>query len=521
MTSAKSSDDLIRRKPSSTKEQTTTETPSGRSLTKSTSHGSARLQRQRSFKRSEEDYVKRSRSHNSGYELSQDLHDKQVEMLERKYGGSIKSRHAAKTIQQAFRQYCMNKNFEKLRNNAAERRKSKRLSDVGRSHTIWGDRITGDGCYNMGATFGQAIDLVTPIDHSQDVRKRIAEFESVKHSEHKQLHHQVSLDPSMKLDLQKVKLSKKDKKKLERSMHIDIADAPKDLTKGSKQKSGNNAPDETNNNRNSYPEMNDSSASDSPQATPVESTVDLHSLDFENLLESKETDILTDSFHSDGSQEANSSIAMHQKQHGQSKLLNARLDSVYDNCGHQYCDGGDVTSAVNSDIQIKVEQPSPEEKCKLPSISNGTGSPKPALPRPRGGSDTEIKYYTTSDVKLQNLAQGEDNLPPVPGRTPDASPIWKRKSVLGVNGSASIKAEQNRMSNISETSEPDSIDGQCSSSPSSENISSENISIGSENSVGYQRKIRVSMTPDTSIPPRYGDKQRKRLYRVGLNLFNK
>lgn len=51
----------------------------------------------------------------------------QVEMLERKYGGSFLSRRAARTIQTAFRQYRMNKNFERLRSSASESRMSRRI----------------------------------------------------------------------------------------------------------------------------------------------------------------------------------------------------------------------------------------------------------------------------------------------------------------------------------------------------------------------------------------------------------
>ncbi|UYV69742.1 K02A2.6-like [Cordylochernes scorpioides] len=63
----------------------------------------------------------------SRYELSQDLLDKQVEMLERKYGG-VRARHAALTIQRAFRKYCMMKRFRDIANaSKGERRLSRRL----------------------------------------------------------------------------------------------------------------------------------------------------------------------------------------------------------------------------------------------------------------------------------------------------------------------------------------------------------------------------------------------------------
>ena len=45
------------------------------------------------------------------YELSQDLLDKQLELLERKYGGHARANHAARVIQRAFRHYSMRRKF--------------------------------------------------------------------------------------------------------------------------------------------------------------------------------------------------------------------------------------------------------------------------------------------------------------------------------------------------------------------------------------------------------------------------
>ncbi|XP_029357229.1 IQ motif and SEC7 domain-containing protein 1 isoform X1 [Echeneis naucrates] len=88
-----------------------------------------KLQRSQSILRrqAEEAAIKRSRSLSESYELSSDLQDKQVEMLERKYGGRFITRHAARTIQTAFRQYQMNKNFERLRSSMSENRMSRRI----------------------------------------------------------------------------------------------------------------------------------------------------------------------------------------------------------------------------------------------------------------------------------------------------------------------------------------------------------------------------------------------------------
>ncbi|XP_072001057.1 IQ motif and SEC7 domain-containing protein 3 isoform X5 [Engystomops pustulosus] len=64
----------------------------------------------------------------SDYELSLDLKNKQIEMLEHKYGGHVVSRRAACTIQTAFRQYQLSKNFEKIRDSLLQSRLPRRIS---------------------------------------------------------------------------------------------------------------------------------------------------------------------------------------------------------------------------------------------------------------------------------------------------------------------------------------------------------------------------------------------------------
>ncbi|XP_044742121.1 IQ motif and SEC7 domain-containing protein 2 [Chrysoperla carnea] len=73
--------------------------------------------------------MKRNRTQ-TGYELSQDLLDKQIEMLERKYGG-VKARKAALTIQRAFRRYTLLKKFAAITAMAkAEKRLCRRLPNM-------------------------------------------------------------------------------------------------------------------------------------------------------------------------------------------------------------------------------------------------------------------------------------------------------------------------------------------------------------------------------------------------------
>lgn len=69
----------------------------------------------------------RSKSHSVGANITDKDVFVQVEMLEKKYGGYFVSRRAARTIQTAFRQYRMNKNFERLRSSASESRMTRRI----------------------------------------------------------------------------------------------------------------------------------------------------------------------------------------------------------------------------------------------------------------------------------------------------------------------------------------------------------------------------------------------------------
>ncbi|XP_067129001.1 IQ motif and SEC7 domain-containing protein 1 isoform X3 [Centruroides vittatus] len=88
-------------------------------------------------RRLDEEALKRSRLHANQYELSQDLLDKQVEMLERKYGG-VRARDAALTIQRAFRKYCMMKRFRDIANaSKGEKRLSRRFYNLEAEGKDW------------------------------------------------------------------------------------------------------------------------------------------------------------------------------------------------------------------------------------------------------------------------------------------------------------------------------------------------------------------------------------------------
>uniref|UniRef100_A0A3P8S8S6 IQ motif and SEC7 domain-containing protein 3 n=2 Tax=Amphiprion percula TaxID=161767 RepID=A0A3P8S8S6_AMPPE len=95
-----------------------------------------------------------SHSATSDYELSLDLKNKQIEMLEHKYGGHLISRRAACKIQTAFRQYQLSKNFEKIRNSLLESRLPRRISlrkvRVHNTEGFSAERALAEGCNLAG-----------------------------------------------------------------------------------------------------------------------------------------------------------------------------------------------------------------------------------------------------------------------------------------------------------------------------------------------------------------------------------
>uniref|UniRef100_A0A8K9UUS9 IQ motif and SEC7 domain-containing protein 3 n=1 Tax=Oncorhynchus mykiss TaxID=8022 RepID=A0A8K9UUS9_ONCMY len=95
-----------------------------------------------------------SHSTTSDYELSLDLKNKQIEMLEHKYGGHLISRRAATKIQTAFRQYQLSKNFEKIRNSLLESRLPRRISmrkvRVQNAEGFSAERALAEGCSLAG-----------------------------------------------------------------------------------------------------------------------------------------------------------------------------------------------------------------------------------------------------------------------------------------------------------------------------------------------------------------------------------
>ncbi|XP_016888548.1 IQ motif and SEC7 domain-containing protein 3 isoform X2 [Cynoglossus semilaevis] len=64
----------------------------------------------------------------SEYEIMMENKNKQIEDLEQKYGGHLIARRAVRRIQTAFRQYQLSKNFQKIRNSLSESKLPRRIS---------------------------------------------------------------------------------------------------------------------------------------------------------------------------------------------------------------------------------------------------------------------------------------------------------------------------------------------------------------------------------------------------------
>ena len=88
------------------------------------------------------------------YELSQDLLDRQVEALSKKYGEGLLPHNAANTIQRAYRRYTMDKKFKAItssRNNS-ENRLSRRFANIVNAGNCSTDSVDSAALYKSYIT---------------------------------------------------------------------------------------------------------------------------------------------------------------------------------------------------------------------------------------------------------------------------------------------------------------------------------------------------------------------------------
>ncbi|GFN77383.1 Iq motif and sec7 domain-containing protein 1, partial [Plakobranchus ocellatus] len=609
-----------------------------------------------------------------------------VEMLERKYGGSIRSRRAARTIQRAYRQYCMTRNFQKLRHSCTERRLSKRLSELGRSNSVWGDRLSSDftAASNTGSLdsiigYNRGVNDVEDGNNNsarggiedggggggeedglgafnRNIRNMVADLETTTSNNNQLIRQQqqqmgfsfdsgsLERDPGTRRSSsgppppQRVDSKRRSdqqqppafqQKGLSRNAFSTpgfAQDAGGNYTRGPAQQASTQRV-KGNGMTSTYSNGSDlmtrgvapyadsapnTSAGDFVRAAPLDAAgtpvggIDPHSMDFETLLESKETDILTDSFHSsEGGHDivappAGSQHHAHFQHHGVSATNRPSISSIGSTGSDGGGSGGGARTSFDSFRTISID-PSDYLPSEAELAGLGDQGEHPASPSSPGYKEqmnaaqmryymanSQAKYRSPQQQLQQHQQQQLQSTPKVAvvapsARSTDTSPVWKRKgdgpALMGVptstpaslsntpgaavtassmpsannalsNASSTSSLDtKKRMSNISETSELESLDetSGLTANSSSENdaTSSENINSlggsnstlsvglgtsgglgGSDGSLSYQRKLRMSMTnsegsPASQTVPRVNDKKRRRLYRIGLNLFNK
>ena len=430
--------------------------------------------------------------------LCQESSETEAEQLEKKYGGYLRARRAATTIQLAYRRYSMNRNFAKLRLQSTESRRF--ASECRREKTS--DII--DKSPSSSDTHQMA--LVNMTINGNDLVNRTLRLSSGS------CHYPMSVD-------------------------IDIDAVPD----GSRNYTACN---------------NDSSNGSSPLPSPDGAILDLPSINFENLLEgrvesstkglhvsvtSPSLDLQCPNF--DGS-------SSHYGGRRQSTPLCSRsCTSVADVAERDARMPASVFIPVCKDSVIcngDIGGTCSKGFGKISSTAVDIGS---ALYRLHGGrlafdSDVRLRRRKCSsgcdcalppeltNYTLSHLAHLQSS----GGGCSESSPIWKRKSTqmnscVGDGGpyyfSTSVRDAPNvdAMSELSDeqaccTERSESSEQLCSSA------SSDTTSVGSGGELHQRGTYRSSscISNELHLPPSHQlvtEKQRKRLYRIGLNFFNK
>ena len=432
--------------------------------------------------------LSRQRLWANAYELSQDLREKQLELLEKKYGGSLVARRAARVIQNAYRQYSMNRNFTKLRSEADEKRLSRRFAEFSRSRTIWSDMVT--------TVESEMTSTGLKIDKS-DFDNLCSDFDAMSHSysADNMLHYfllQKSLKAGASLtssQITKLKNSTASAALPATSVATVVAsvspviqanrDFSLDVSRNTvAQKTLDEA--KTRNLASEVLLINSellSDSSGSPIGSPMEPVVDMPSACFENLMENRDEDALNDSFQSDSSQESGHLIEEDRCSDDYVMHRNHSSSSACDGCvSSRHSDETPCIVVANAEVRLRKKQSS--------DVISGIEGKLIAV----GGAD-----------RAKTL--------------PGISPIWRRKS-LGRD-----------CSNLEEINEGSSVTLCSSATPSSEadNVSEYQSPVEPTShltkSNSYQRTESLRIPQKVQSP--VSDHRRKRAYRIGLNLFNK
>ncbi|CAH1264460.1 IQSEC1 [Branchiostoma lanceolatum] len=399
-------------------------------------------ERKKSLKRiqQEEDAIKRSRSVGSEYELSIDLQHKQIELLERKYGGHFIANRAARVVQRAFRHYCMTRNFQKLRNAQLENRMSRRIDwqtlrlstievddDVGSS---LGRGVKGHGAGSRSMTMPSVAEIreTSLLDMPE---------------EHMTLTNVLGGAAGSRSRTSSGSMSRQDSYRL--AVHPDS-----DLSQEATPEHGLYG----------AREMQDQRA--------------LIDADYEMTLYVEQQKQKAADGHS-----GDSGIRM-----SRSSDEGSGSDSTASRSSRDLSDLGEVSHEAERRVEMRP----------VPSVVVDMTSPAARM---------------SPDAALMRRGS------PQSGRrsgTPEASPVWKHKQLGRVANGAGRSAG-------SDVSDGDNdSQGSSSNTPDNMSLSSETISLSGSSSI---HGVYKGMSRDSAVFTPINDVQRKRQYRIGLNLFNK
>nr|XP_006815988.1 PREDICTED: IQ motif and SEC7 domain-containing protein 2-like [Saccoglossus kowalevskii] len=535
------------------------------------------LKREKSIRQRREDdvLIKRSRAYSNAYELSSDLQNKQVEMLQKKYGGRLITKRAATKIQEAFRQYSMTKNFEKIRSAKSENRMSRRFTKF-KDSPEWNKMFSK--CvvsldFEPGESTDERFNKSVDIGEVALVNKCLAELtESVKHDivEDSAKTSIPSLNESNELSPEhkpmSLPCSPEHKPEIRVTDHDVITETKQDLDK-SHLSSGQ----EKQNAESQKPNIEDNL--DSKRGFTLVYTIHLHDESSEEqTIEREPEDVKT-------THKSVQSVPI------DPQSVSTDMESITK----------DIPSEATKHHDLSVES-SPETKqvqnvsCEVPSVVVATPEGKKTViegvdNKKATPERTSVPPAKTSSKKKRRTREEEDFMKPqkavvrvIGSQEQVGSPVWRRKmldstssvssgAISGVSTGMSSGSGSNRSSicSISSTStiasvksdistsssnsdkpakisngvakpmdkcesfESLSTDGSCQSicnesfQGSSDSISlmSESISVSEVEAV-HGRKLSpapsISHTNVTLMPL---TEERKRRYRVGLNLFNK
>ena len=464
--------------------------------------------------------------------------EEQLKLLEEKYGGYARANRAALKIQHMFRQFSLNRNFEKLRLEAGDSsRRSCRFN-----------KLIAESCQKATTSDNflsavQEIDANNTSGHPQQPSKD--DKEQFVREDCQNGNHSSSL-PVRDSNDRKNRLFHLDKPP---RMHFD-----RRRVGSAKSHSEEKEPQR----------LHDGSEGNSPSVSPTPMVVDLPSFNFESLLENNRQRIAAgDCFQDDMMLERGWSSSSSSSKVSTPVEPLPLLTYIDEDCIKTPDELGDCTltftgRTVNSrDLESPCKTLTSTVSCDYdnvflsipsnpsPNTSEIDGNclkgaqryPKPSfvpsssLGKPTYGNN----MYTRRGAKEHShtcrhhlpghLSDARPYLIHLDSETNEPSPVWKRKSSHESNSTLVC----GHMRQSSEPIEEERADIACNSSsePVYSSSSSDVASLGSNNDIKMTPTYGVDVSSSDCEMyvlrnrTQLSDKQKKRLYRIGLNLFNR